>query len=243
MMSTHFLSPLTIISVCLTLFMAFLFWLRMHKITQTLDIPNEKKNKTSIISGALLFGWFFLVLLLAILDFYHVSEKIISPLVPLGFAVPIIIGLYLMKTSATFQMILDRISQEWLIALQVYRIGGIVFVLLYYQGLLPAYFAFPSGVGDLVVGLSAPIVAFLYWKRASFSRSLAIAWNGIGILDLLIAIGSGMILVFNPPFQLIPVSPTTEIMTQFPLVLVPVFAVPFSLLLHLFSVRLLFKRK
>jgi len=242
-MTSHLLSPLTILSTLLTAFIAFLFWYRVHMIARSLDISKSRKNSISIISGFLLAGWFVLVLLFALADIYHVSEDFLSPLVPIGFALPFIIGWHLMKTSASFQMVLDKLTQEWLIALQFYRTGGIIFILLYFQGLLPALFAFSAGIGDLIVGLSAPIVAYFCWKKTSFSRNLVIAWNVIGIIDLILAITFGILLVLPEQFTPITSTPSTELMTIFPLVLVPVFAVPFGILLHIFSLRLLFKKK
>ncbi len=225
----------------LTLLIAVLFWIRIHKIVQAMDFAPQKKLRITIISGLALVGWFFLVLGLALIDIFHVTPEFLSPFVPLGFFIPVFVGYRLMKTSVTFQKILDNLSQEWLILIQTYRFGGIVFLFLFAQGLLPGLFAIPSGVGDVIVGLSAPAVAFFYWKRKSFSKKLAIAWNVFGIVDLVIAIATGIILVFPVPIQLVAVTPTTEIMTQLPLVLVPAFAVPLGLLLHVFSLRLLLK--
>ncbi len=234
---------LSIISASLTLLIAVLLWIRIHLIARKLDFTAQKKLQITIFSGIALVGWFFLALALALFDIYHVTPQFLSPLVPIGFFIPVLIGYWLMKNSVTVQKILDNLSQEWLILIQTYRFGGIVFLFLLAQGQLPAMFAIPSGVGDVIIGLSAPIVAFFYWKKKSFSKKLAITWNIVGIVDLIIAIGTGVILVFPPSFQINAATPTTEIMTQFPLVLVPAFAVPLGLLLHVFSLRLLLKQK
>jgi hypothetical protein len=58
----------------------------------------------------------------------------------------------------------------------------VVFVLLAAQGVLPAMFARPAGYGDILIGLTAPFVA---WKLSNPGhRGSFILWQALGILDL-----------------------------------------------------------
>jgi len=241
-MGVHTSLVSSVLSVGILVVITFILWNRIQLISRSLKLPESERNSVGRVSGIFLFGWLLISLALAVLDFYHVTPQFISPLVPLGFALPVIIGLHLMQNSSTFQKVLDALPQELLILLQVPRIGGVVFLLLYMQGVLPALFAIPSGVGDLIVGLSAPIVWYYYSKNGAWSRNLAIAWNAVGILDLAIAIITGVLLAVPPQYSIISSTPSTEPMTLFPLVLIPVFAVPLGLLMHVFSLRLLLKR-
>jgi hypothetical protein len=130
---------------------------------------------------------------------------------------------------------------HWLIAIQTYRIVGVAFFFLWAQGVLPAAFAFPAGIGDILVGLSAPIVAYLYYRKKPYANKLAIWWNILGIVDLIIALGTG-ILGFPRPIQTLPVSPSTEAMSLYPLALVSLFAVPLALLLHALGIKVLSRK-
>jgi hypothetical protein len=60
------------------------------------------------------------------------------------------------------------------------------------------------------------------------------AWNLFGIADLVIAIATGF-LTSPSPLQLFAFSIPNEIISAYPLVLVPVYLVPLSVLLHLAS--------
>jgi hypothetical protein len=60
------------------------------------------------------------------------------------------------------------------------------------------------------------------------------AWNVLGILDLVVAVGTGF-LTSPSPFQQLSLDAPNELISAFPLVMVPVFAVPVSILLHLMS--------
>ncbi len=229
-------------SNAILILLTLIVWNKIRAISGSLDIPDAKKKTISILSFLMLFGWLSLSFILSSLDAYHVSPEIISIGVPLGFILPIIIGRHLMNNSITFQKILDKTPNEWLILIQIYRVVGVVFLFLLAQGLLPSLFAIPSGFGDIIVGFSAPIVAFFYIKKKSFSGQLAKLWNYAGILDLAVAIGIGVLLAIPKPFSIISTVPTTEIMTIYPMVLVPVFAVPMGMLLHMASLKKLSKK-
>ena len=146
--------------------------------------------------------------------------------------------------SPVLRAIADAIPPYWMIAVHVWRIGGIGFISLYYAGVLPAEFAFPSGIGDLVVGIAALPIAYILFLQKPFSHRLAIAWNYIGAADLLLAISLG-ILAYPEPFpplidgQILATNVSTGALAWYPLALVPLFAVPLSLLLHAFSLRAL----
>lgn len=59
-------------------------------------------------------------------------------------------------------------------------------------------------------------------------------WNAFGLLDLVVAVGTGF-LTSPSPLQLLSLQSPNELISAFPLVMVPVFAVPLSVLLHVAS--------
>ncbi len=65
-------------------------------------------------------------------------------------------GINFLARSANFQKNVDNISQPWLVGVQTIRVMGASFLMLYMQGLMPAEFAFPAGIGDIAVGTTAP---------------------------------------------------------------------------------------
>lgn len=68
---------------------------------------------------------------------------------------------------------------------------GYGFINFWSLGLLPGEFALPTGYGDVIVGLLAPVVAFIYYKRAFYAKKVAILWNYLGIADLVLSITLG----------------------------------------------------
>src|SRR6202030_2781546 len=95
-------------------------------------------------------------------------------------------------------------------------------------------FAWPAGLGDVLAGVLAPVVAIAYWRRPRENADLVTAWNLFGLTDLVVAMTAGF-LTSPSPFQLFAFDLPNELISQFPLVLMPVFLVPLSVLLHLAS--------
>ena len=219
----------------ITFLFAVSVWLLFHIAIRKL----KKPLAYSLVIATILGIWFFLVLLLGQTRFFAINP-LVAPNLALGF---LVLFIFLQKAYASnaIRKITDAIPQELLIGVQVYRILGVNFLTLYKAGVLPAVFAFSAGYGDIFVGVSAPLVAFIYFKKKTFAKKLAIIWNYIGILDLVMALGIGM-LGFPRPVQTLPLTPSTEPLSLHPLALIPLFAVPLSLMLHLFSLRILTKR-
>ena len=110
-----------------------------------------------------------------------------------------------------------------------------MFLILLAQGRLPAHFSLPAGCGDVAIGLAAPLVALGVARGTRGARGTAIGWNVLGLLDLVVAVGMGtgyLAPVLVPGIGTVPPTPA---MGVFPLILVPLFAVAVSVLLHLLA--------
>jgi hypothetical protein len=178
-------------------------------------------------------GWFFLVLALASADAYRGAEDRI-PTIQYGIFVPILIGGLLVWRSPRLARIIEAVPQHWLIGVQLYRALGVIFLILYATGKLPGLFALPAGLGDVLVGVLAPIVGIAYRRGPRENADLVAAWNLFGIADLVVAVTMGFF-TSPSPFQLFAFDLPNELVSRFPLVLVPVYLVPVSVLLHLAS--------
>jgi hypothetical protein len=119
--------------------------------------------------------------------------------------------------------------QSSLILLHLWRFVGILFLVLMAQGQLPALFALPAGIGDILVAAAAPWVA--RGLDTPKGRRRAVAWNLLGLADLFLAIGLGV--TTNPgAAQLFHTVPDSQVMARFPMALVPTFLVPLAMTLH-----------
>jgi hypothetical protein len=115
--------------------------------------------------------------------------------------------------------------------IQAWRWAGFGFLALYAYGVLPGIFAWPAGLGDMAIGVTAPLVLSRLLREPDFAASKSfVAWNLSGILDLTVAVSIGAVVPLLAPSLYGAVS--TEAMSHMPLLLVPTFLVPTFLMLH-----------
>jgi hypothetical protein len=92
-----------------------------------------------------------------------------------------------------------------------------------------------------MVGLLAPAIGIAYARRWRNAPSLLRAWNLFGIGDLIVAVTTGF-LTSPSRFQMLAFHTPNELISEFPLVMIPVFLVPLAILLHLASLHKLRER-
>src|SRR2546422_4611558 len=95
--------------------------------------------------AALLVGWYLATLLLAWFEFYRGASSRI-PTIQYGLLIPIIVGAVLAWKWKLLGRVIDAVPQEWIVAVQLYRAMGLMFLILYAAGRLPGMFALPAGV-------------------------------------------------------------------------------------------------
>jgi len=163
------------------------------------------------------------------------------PLMPIAIFLPVIIGAPVLLLSKRMGQVLDAMPESWLIALQLYRVFGSAFLVGWARSAVPAVFALPAGIGDLITGLLAVPVAILLTQDTAQARRAAVGWNVFGLLDFAIAVSIGL-MIAPGPFQLIVPNIPNATTGVYPNVLTPAFAVPSSILLHVLSLRQLRRR-
>jgi hypothetical protein len=194
--------------------------------------PMAQRARAVGISAVVLLGWLALAMVTA-MGVYHVEGDAL-PTIQFGIVPPILIGMFLIWRSDAVARLLDAVPQEWLVGVQLYRAFGVIFLILFASGKLPGLFAWPAGVGDIAVGLLAPVVGLAYARAPRDAAGLVRAWNVFGILDLVVAVTTGF-MTAPSALQPIQVEPNSDLMTVLPMVLIPVFLVPLSIVLHVAS--------
>jgi hypothetical protein len=196
-------------------------------------LPARDRRRAVWSGFALLLAWLFAALLLSWLGFYQGAASQI-PTIQYGVLLPIVAGILLYWRWPALQSIIQAAPQSWIVGIQVFRTLGLIFLVLYAAGRLPGAFAEPAGVGDVLVGLLAPFIAIAYARRWRGSAALVQTWNLLGIADLVVALTTGF-LTSPSRLQTLAFDRPNELISAFPLAMIPVFLVPLSLLLHFAS--------
>ena len=148
-----------------------------------------------------------------------------------GAVVPVILFAVAWRISQAFRDFLLALDVRLIVAMQAWRYAGFGFIALYANHVLPGLFAWPAGLGDMAIGVAAPL-----WIAALIKNPEAVAsprfrlWHALGILDFVIAFTtatiSSMTLVTDGLPSMAPI-------TQLPLALIPAFMVPLFVMLHI----------
>ena len=221
---------LVVANIAITLVLLFRVRLALLKQGKT------KSEVLPIVSalGTVLFAWYAVALFLAYQGVFSSALNQQVPLIGFAIGIPIIVGAVLMTTLRSVREIIATIPQSRLVTLQFYRVLGAVFVILYMAGQLPGVFALPAGYGDVLVGVTALFVGAAEARHLAGRTQLVVLWNLLGLADLAIAVTTGF-LSAPTRFQIFSLDAPNILIGSFPLVLIPIYAVPLSILLHLAS--------
>lgn len=217
--------------VIIHMLLALGLWLGLERIDLT---PRQRRN--SWLAGLLPYTlWLSVIWSGAINGAFRPGTNAV-PLLPLAIFLPVIIGAPILLLSKRMGQVLDAIPATWLIALQLYRVFGSVFLVGWARNLIPAVFALPAGTGDVITGLFAVPVAISLATNTPEARKAAIVWNVFGLLDFAVAVSIGLMIAPGPLQVIVPSIPNVTA-GIYPNVMIPAFAVPSSILLHALSLR------
>jgi len=198
-------------------------------------MPASAKSRytTAGVLSVVLIGWEAVAQYLGAANTYlaTVENPPAVPTILFGLLIPLAVAAIALWRSESIARLVSAIPLHWLVAAQVYRVGGGIFLMLWVDGRLPWQFALPAGIGDVTTGIVAVVVAAQLARNALGAYRATYAWCFFGIADLVVAIAMGAMtspgrahfLAFDAPNLL---------MTAYPLVMVPTFAVPLALMLH-----------
>jgi hypothetical protein len=222
--------------VATNLTIAIAVWNILSSTASRIGLAPAAQRSLRIGSALFLGGWLGTALVLApvLRSLFPPDRFAIPPVLSFGI-VAVAIALVAVWASSSLRRVLAAASLPTLVGVQLYRIIGAVFLVLLVQGQLPAHFALPAGWGDVAIGIAAPLVALALARGVRGSSTLAVSWNVLGLVDLVVAVGMGA--GFLAPIlapDLGRVGPAAA-MQMFPMILVPAFAVPVSVLLHLIA--------
>jgi hypothetical protein len=223
---------LSFLIVGANLMIAFVLLRGVHRALLGLGRTKTDRIRLLTILGVVLFGWLVLALFLGWQGVFRSALNQRVPYIALAIGIPVLVGALFIRGSKQVHEIIEAVPQSQLVAFQFYRVLGVTFLVLYAAGQLPGIFALPAGWGDVTVGITALMVG----ARAARNENdqLVTLWNWLGISDLVIALATGF-LSAPSSFQVFSLDAPNVLIGSFPLVMVPIFAVPLSIVLHLAS--------
>jgi hypothetical protein len=127
----------------------------------------------------------------------------------------------------------ERLSQKWLVGLQLFRAIGALFLLEMARGDIPGIFAYPAGIGDVFAAIVALAVLVRYSDSLSIPGGAVMLVIAVGVADFLSAFFFGFF-SSETPFQLFFPAVANNVIV-FPTGLIPLFLVPYAIFFHVLS--------
>jgi len=206
-------------------------------MANTLLSPVDQRNIQSVsgtgtVLGAFFLAWFALIFILGARGAFVAAQGAPPLALLIALLAPLSLFLYGYRTIRPLREFVLAADLRLIVGIQAWRWAGFGFLTLYTYRILPGIFAWPAGLGDMAIGVTAPFVLYALLRRPGFAASKSfVAWNLSGILDLTVAVTIGALIPLLAPNFYGTVS--TAPMAQLPLVLIPTYLVPTFLMLHL----------
>lgn len=151
---------------------------------------------------------------------------------PLAAVLPPFIYLLAYRTFAGLRIWVAALDLSWIVGAQTFRVIGFVFLVLWGLGELPTVFALTAGLGDLAVGIFALTVLLAVERRKDgWTRKVRVL-IAVGMLDFVAAIGTAILSGQGQPLRF-PGEVAPTLMQVLPMAMIPAFAVPLFIILHI----------
>ncbi|GAB3168217.1 hypothetical protein [Telluribacter humicola] len=183
--------------------------------------------------------WLAIKAALAFTDFFKDTTAVPPRLI---FAVgPPLLTILLLFVTRRGRSFVDQLPLSALTYTNFVRVPvELVLYWLFLHKTIPELMTFTGRNFDILVGITAPLVAYLGLTNQYLSKRIVMVWNVLS-LGLLLNIVFHGILSATTPFQQFAFDQPNIALLHFPFIWLPTFIVPVALLTHLVSIRQLIK--
>lgn len=146
------------------------------------------------------------------------------PTVPL-----VVFAVWYARSERLRRFLLEEVPAWAYIGVQVYRLAGVSYLKVRYDGVFPDYFGLQVGLLDGFIGATAlPLALYVRAGGLDCCRALVMAWSVVGMYDLA---GAFSITIANF-CGLLPMTIAPSAMGTFPMTLIIYFQVPLAIIIH-----------
>ena len=105
-----------------------------------------------------------------------------SPALLIAVLGPLVVFFVAFRLSRSFHEFIATADLRLITSIQAWRAGGLVFIALSAYEILPGFFAWPAGWGDIAIGVTAPWILLSLIRKPGFRNSTGFrVWNWLGI--------------------------------------------------------------
>ena len=217
---------------------AFVFY-SLKFALHSMNATAIKIKKYFIVTAVIIIGWLITSAMIAfngtLLDFTSTPPKLMLVVLP-----PVLAISYL-SSSTRVNSIIQEIPSSWLVYIQSFRILVEIFLwMLFARNIIPVQMTFEGLNYDILIGFSAPLIAYFSLSQNKWPRIVAVLWNFAGLLLVTNIFMVAFLSTPGPMRQFLNEPPNT-LVAYFPYVWLPAFIVPFAYLMHILSLKQILK--
>ena len=124
---------------------------------------NRRDVSVRFVIAGVLAVWLASVFLLGAAGAFVAPPGALPLPILIGVTAPLIVVVAAYRSSAVVRGFVLSMDLSLATGIQAWRAGGLVFLAMYAYGLLPGSFAWPAGLGDIAIGVTAP------WSRSPWA--------------------------------------------------------------------------
>ena len=216
----------------------FIYYSLKHALT-LMNADKSKRVKTYLVTSILISVWLVISALTALNGTLH--DFTTTPPRLLLVVIPPVLAIIYISSSKRINAIIKEIPPEWFLYIQSFRVlMEVLLWLLFLKNIIPVQMTFEGINYDILIGLSAPLVAYYALSVNKWPRITALLWNLAGLLLVTNIFLVAMLSTPSPMRQFFN-EPAKTLVAYFPFVWIPAFIVPFAYLMHVLSIKQLLK--
>jgi hypothetical protein len=196
-------------------------------------VSEEKRFKVKI--ALVLFAWLLYVSLLSLRGVF--TAVTFPPRIPLLLVLPAFVSFIFFFTNTKLKKIIDATPASLPVYVQSFRV--VVELLIFassMQGLLPKAATFEGYNYDIVIGVTAPLVAFFIAGKGNGNRFFMLVWNVAGLATLSVVVFILLSHAYFPAAWGTQGSILDKGLGVFPFTFLAGFLMPVAVFLHVFSI-------
>jgi len=157
--------------------------------------------------------------------------------------VPVLITLTVLLIHPGGKRFIQTLDIKWLTLLHIVRVPvEIGLFLLFREKLVPQLMTFEGRNFDILAGITAPLIFYLYFQKKILSNRMFLLWNFI-CLGLLLNILVNAILSIPGPLQHFAFDQPNIAVLEFPVMLLPALIVPLVMFSHLVVIARILRKQ
>jgi len=171
------------IYILFTAIVVLVVLLSYRQVLQRMAIPARERSRKFLTASMVMLGWITYVILISLTDL--LKDLSLPPKFPLLIFAPLIIGFIVFYARAWNSAVIKEIPRTWPVYFQSFRIiVELMLLYTFYANIIPENATFEGLNFDVLMGISAPFVAYLVVRRNG-SRMIQHLWNILGIFMVL----------------------------------------------------------